>query len=39
MFGKNSVCIVTPSENEALIHVLLEDPPADWLGIWWEAGS
>lgn len=27
--GKNLVNIVTPSENEALIRILLEDPPAD----------
>lgn len=28
---------MTPSENQALYCILSEDPPADWLGIWWEA--
>lgn len=35
--GNKLVNIVTTLANEALMRILLEDPPADWLGKWWVA--
>lgn len=34
--GNNLLNILTTLANKALMHILLEDPPADQLGKWWE---